>query len=251
VKDESTTFMEKVILFVKEYTALIPEYIGVIEDTIKEAKMRKNYAIRLTLKTEEKEFIVYNYHMPCTFKTPIIQFLHLSVFKKLILQHHMIPTIFAGDFNIIPSSDEYKFFTGEQDPPESKMVYLQEEDQKDISYKSFKMMQSPLSLSSYLSSSSLLSSPSPSLTEQFTCHNETKFGGYFKNTLDYIFVSNAKIKLSGKLLETSEKMPNLVCPSEHFLISQYEIKKCSHYKFAKRIYMDHLPIYADVILTEN
>jgi endonuclease/exonuclease/phosphatase family metal-dependent hydrolase len=190
--------MQKVSLIVKEYTALIPEYIRVIEETIREAKWRKNYAIRLTLKTEEKEFIIYNYHMPCTFKTPIIQFLHLSVFKRLILKHHMIPTIFAGDFNITPSSDEYNFFTGEP-VPESKTVYLPKEDQEDISYQSFKMTAS-------------------SQTMEFTCHNETKYGGYFKNTLDYIFVSNANIKMSGKLLETDEKMPNSVCPSDHFPI---------------------------------
>ena len=206
IREESLTFLEKVSIYVKDMTALIPEYIRVIEETINEAKWKRNYAIRLTLrlnlKTEEKEFIVYNYHMPCTFKKPIIQFLHLSVFKRLILQHHMIPTIFAGDFNITPSSDEYNFFTG--DPvPESKTIYLPKEDQEDISYQSFKM--------------TTIEQPMP-----FTCHSETKFGGYFKDTLDYIFVSNAKITTYGKLLETSEKMPNSICPS------------------------DHLPIYADI-----
>jgi exonuclease III len=197
IREDNLTFMQKVSLIVKEYTALIPEYIRVIEETIREAKLKKNYAIRLTLKTEEKEFIIYNYHMPCTFKTPIIQFLHLSVFKRLILKHHMIPTIFAGDFNITPSSDEYNFFTGEP-VPESKTVYLPKEDQEDISYQSFKMTTIPII--------------------PFTCHNETKFGGYFNNTLDYIFVSNPNIKMSGKLLETDEKMPNSVCPSDHFPI---------------------------------
>jgi endonuclease/exonuclease/phosphatase family metal-dependent hydrolase len=114
----------------------------------------------------------------------------------------MIPTIFAGDFNITPSSDEYNFFTGTP-APESKTVYLPKEDQEDISYQSFKMT-------------------TTAQTTPFTCHSETKFGGYFKDTLDYIFVSNANIKMSGALLETSEKMPNSVCPS------------------------DHLPIYADI-----
>lgn len=199
IREDNLTFIEKVSLYVKEYTALIPEYVRAIEETIKEAKWKKNYAIRLTLKlkTEEKDFIVYNYHMPCTFKTPIIQFLHLSVFKRLILKHHMIPTIFAGDFNITPSSDEYNFFTGEP-VPESKTVYLPKEDQEDISYNSFKMTTSQII--------------------PFTCHSETKFGGYFKDTLDYIFVSKANIRLSGKLLETEEKMPNLVCPSDHLPI---------------------------------
>jgi endonuclease/exonuclease/phosphatase family metal-dependent hydrolase len=207
IREESLSFMQKVSLYVKEYTALIPEYIRVIEETVKEAKWKKNYAIRMTLrlkhKAEEKEFIVYNYHMPCTFKTPIIQFLHLSVFKRLILKHHMIPTIFAGDFNITPSSDEYNFLTGNP-IPESKSVYLPKEDQEDISYQSFKMM------------------PNTSQTAQFTCHSETKFGGYFKDTLDYIFVSNANITNSNLLLQTDEKMPNSICPS------------------------DHLPIYADI-----
>lgn len=205
IREEPLSFLQKVTLIVKDMTALIPEYIRIIEETIKEAKWKKNYAIRLTLKlnhtTEEKEFMVYNYHMPCTFKTPIIQFLHLSVFKRLILKHHMIPTIFAGDFNITPSSDEYNFFTGNP-VPESKTVYLPKEDQDDISYQSFKMTSNQ--------------------TTQFTCHSETKFGGYFKDTLDYIFVSNANITNSNQLLQTDEKMPNSVCPS------------------------DHLPIYADI-----
>jgi len=200
IREENLTFLEKVSLIVKEYTALIPEYIRVIEETIKQAKWKKNYAIRLTLrlKTNEKEFMVYNYHSPCTFKTPIIQFLHLSVFKRLILKHHQIPTIFAGDFNITPSSDEYIFFTGEP-VPESKTVYLPKEDQEDISYQSFKMT-------------------AASQTMPFTCHSHTKFGGYFKDTLDYIFVSNANIRLSGPLLETDEKIPNSICPSDHLPI---------------------------------
>ena len=202
IREESLSFMQKVSLYVKDMTALIPEYIRIIEETINEAKWRKNYAIRITLEASEKRFIVYNYHMPCTFKKPIIQFLHLSVFKKLILQHHIIPTIFAGDFNITPSSDEYNFFTGTP-VPESKMIYLPKEDQEDISYQSFKMI-------------------TTAQTTQFTCHSETKFGGYFNDTLDYIFVSNARITTYGKLLETSEKMPNSICPS------------------------DHLPIYADI-----
>jgi hypothetical protein len=226
IREDNLTFLEKISLYVKDMTALIPEYIRVIEETIKEARLKKNYAIRITLEASEKRFIVYNYHMPCTFKKPIIQFLHLSVFKRLILQHHDIPTIFAGDFNIKPSTDEYNFFAGDQDLPESKLVYLPKEDQTDISYLFFKMTTSPIA--------------------PFTCHSETKFGGYFKDTLDYIFVSNASIKMSGVLLETSEKMPNSVCPSEPFLISECEIKKCIHYKFALRIYMDHLPIYADI-----
>jgi exonuclease III len=200
IREDNLTFLEKVSLIVKEYTALIPEYIRIIEETIEQARLKKNYTIRLNLKlkTDEKEFILYNYHMPCTFKIPIIQFLHLSVFKRLILKHHMIPTIFAGDFNIKPSSDEYNFFTGEP-VPESKMVYLPKEDQDDISYQSFKMTTSPE-------------------IAPFTCHSETKFGGYFKDTLDYIFVSNANIKLFGQLLETDKKMPNSVCPSDHLPI---------------------------------
>jgi endonuclease/exonuclease/phosphatase family metal-dependent hydrolase len=204
IREDNLTFMQKVSLYVKDMTALIPEYIRVIEETIEQAKWRKNYAIRLTLrlklklKTEEKEIIVYNYHMPCTFKKPIIQFLHLSVFKRLILQHHMIPTIFAGDFNITPYSDEYNFFTGEP-VPESKTVYLPKEDQEDISYQSFKMT-------------------TIAQTTPFTCHSETKFGGYFNNTLDYIFVSNANITDSNSLLQTNEKMPNSVCPSDHLPI---------------------------------
>jgi endonuclease/exonuclease/phosphatase family metal-dependent hydrolase len=116
----------------------------------------------------------------------------------------MIPTILAGDFNITPSSDEYNFFTGAAPTPESKTVYLPKEDQEDISYQSFKM------------------DTATSQTTPFTCHSHTKFGGYFKDTLDYIFVSNANISISKSLLDTDEKMPNLICPS------------------------DHLPIYADI-----
>ena len=203
IREESLSFLQKVSLIVKDMTALIPEYIRVIEETIKEARWKRNYAIRITLESSEKRFIIYNYHMPCTFKKPIIQFLHLSVFKRLILQHHMIPTILAGDFNITPSSDEYNFFIGEP-VPESKTVYLPKEDQEDISYQSFKM------------------DTATSQTTPFTCHSHTKFGGYFKDTLDYIFVSNANITISKPLLHTDEKMPNSICPS------------------------DHLPIYADI-----
>ena len=112
IREDNLTFLEKVSLIVKEYTALIPEYIRVIEETIEQAKWRKNYTIRLTLrlnlKTEEKEFIVYNYHMPCTFKKPIIQIRKIAeitsynfyillkdTIKSLVINHKYFSRFFS------------------------------------------------------------------------------------------------------------------------------------------------------------
>ena len=112
IREDNLTFMQKVSLYVKDMTALIPEYIRVIDETINEAKWRKNYAIRLTLrinlKTEEKEFIVYNYHMPCTFKKPIIQIRKIAeitsynfyillkdTIKSLVINHKYLYSFFS------------------------------------------------------------------------------------------------------------------------------------------------------------
>jgi len=166
------------------------------EELIQEAKKRPNLTIKITLKKEDTSFILYNYHMPCAFRTPIVQTLHLDALKKLFYQHPNIPTIFAADLNLTPDSIGYNYLTTSQLPPDHAEYFPERDHYKlalQSAYKQFNDQE-----------------------PQFTCHSDTLWGGLFKNTLDYIFVSHHFKTISSKLLMFSEeKMPNKLSPSDH------------------------------------
>ena len=122
--------------------------------------------------------------MPCAFKTPLVQILHIEALKRIIASFPDIPYILAGDMNVLPTSKEYAFLTDTQ---------------------------SPLSIT--LKSSYLIANKEE---PKFTCFNYTTFGGKFCGCLDYIFVSNEfKVLKSHLLLNTTTELPNADCPSDH------------------------------------
>ena len=156
-----------------------------VESSIENAKKRANLVVRMKIHLNNgKTFYLYNYHMPCAFKTPLVQILHICALKRIIASFPDIPYILAGDMNILPMSKEYEFLTDTQSP-------------SSITLKS-----------SYL----IANKEEP----KFTCFNYTKFGGEFCGCLDYIFVSEEfNVLKSHLLLTTTTELPNADCPSDH------------------------------------
>jgi mRNA deadenylase 3'-5' endonuclease subunit Ccr4 len=136
---------------------------------------------------------LYNYHMPCAFRTPIVQTLHVNALKRLFSKCEL-PIIFATDFNLTPNSDGYKYLTENHLPPSHKAFFSEDYNLT---------LQSGHKQARYHEPA-------------FTCHSNTKWGGYFQDTLDYIFINN-KLKCisSDLLIHSTEKMPNKLSPSDH------------------------------------
>lgn len=193
-----TNFLSKIVLMFN------PPEISPLT-FIDNAKKRTNFAIRLTLK-KDFTFMVYNYHMPCAFKIPIVQTLHVDALKMLFAEHPTIPYLLATDFNLVPDSIGYNYFTKNDLSSEHK-EYLIKSNHTEITMQS---------------SYQQINKVEP----EFTCYSKTKWGGEFKNCLDYIFMSNHWNCIESKLLiTTTEKMPNRLCPSDHLpLNSNFEIK---------------------------
>jgi endonuclease/exonuclease/phosphatase family metal-dependent hydrolase len=156
-----------------------------VDTNIENAKKRANLVVRMKIHLNNgKSFYLYNYHMPCAFKTPLVQILHIQALKRIIASFPDIPYILAGDMNILPTSKEYEFLTDTSSP-------------SSITLKS-----------SYL----IANKEEPN----FTCFNYTKFGGEFCGCLDYILISEEfKVLKSHILLTTNTELPNADCPSDH------------------------------------
>lgn len=166
-----------------------------VESNIENAKKRANLVVRMKICLNNgKAFYLYNYHMPCAFKTPLIQMLHIQSLKRIIASFPDIPYILAGDMNILPTSKEYAFLT--------KNTLSTEDSQ----YFDTRLSITPKS--SYF----IANKEEP----EFTCFNYTTFAGEFCGCLDYIFVSDEfKVLKSHLLLNTETELPNADCPSDH------------------------------------
>jgi mRNA deadenylase 3'-5' endonuclease subunit Ccr4 len=153
------------------------------DNEVENAKKRANLVIRMKIRLNNgKSFYLYNYHMPCAFKTPLVQILHIQALKRIIASFPDIPYILAGDMNVLPTSKEYEFLTDTTSPITLKSSYL------------------------------IANKEEPN----FTCFNYTTFGGEFCGCLDYIFVSDEfKVLKSHLLLTTTTELPNADCPSDH------------------------------------
>ena len=166
-----------------------------VESNIENAKKRANLVVRMKIHLNNgKAFYLYNYHMPCAFKTPFVQMLHIQALKRIIESFPDIPYILAGDMNILPKSKEYTFLTTNT---------LSTEDNQY-----FDSRISIIPKSSYF----IANKEEP----EMTCFNYTTFGGEFCGCLDYIFVSEEfKVLKSHLLLNTTTELPNADCPSDH------------------------------------
>jgi len=184
------------------------------------AFQRQNQAIYLRLKqlqtqseNEEeiqpaKTFAVVNYHMPCCFRQPDVQLLHshylLSYMSEFANTAESV--IIGGDFNIKPTSYIYDFIT-EKKVPISLLEYLPHYFNTDERRYT----------SAYLTKNGE--------EAEFTNWSRTKWGGDFKDTLDYFFVSDkVKVREAKMGLTSFGRCPNSDCPSDHLpLIISIEV----------------------------
>jgi len=165
-------------------------------EIIKQAKNRNNKVIKVVINRNNKDYNIYNYHVPCSFQQPIIQIYHLDVLQRVVSNEEG-ECIVGGDFNIIPDSIGYKFLTE---------GYLPKDYEKYLLHKNVMKVESGIKK---------IMGKEPS----FTIHSFTKFGGYFKNTLDYFFITSGINVINGGLKISSEKkLPNNECPSDHLPI---------------------------------
>jgi endonuclease/exonuclease/phosphatase family metal-dependent hydrolase len=144
-----------------------------------------------------KDFYLYNYHMPCAFKTPIVQIIHIDALKRILSLSSDIPYVLAGDMNIIPTSKEYLFLMNQELSPEDSSYF-----------ENPSLIPKITPVSSYYTANG--SEP------EMTCFNYTTFAGEFCGCLDYILVSDEfKVLKSHLLLTTETELPNKDCPSDH------------------------------------
>jgi exonuclease III len=175
------------------------------------ASQRQNQAIYLRLKTlptngeneEEirtaKTLAVVNYHMPCCFRQPDIQLLHSHYLLGYLAEfaNSGESVIIGGDFNIKPTSYIYDFIT-EKKIPVSLLEYVPHYFNTDERRYT----------SAYLTKNGE--------EADFTNWSRTKWGGDFKDTLDYFFVSDkVKVREATMGLTSFGKCPNSDCPSDH------------------------------------
>ena len=177
------------------------------------ASQRQNQAIYLQLSevangeeggnNDLASFVVVNYHMPCCFLQPDIQLLHAFYLLQNLwsFNNKELPSIIGGDFNIKPDSYIYDFITDRNIP--SSLI--------DLIPGQFNMH-----LGKFVSAYLVKNGEEP----EFTCFSQTKWGGQFKDTLDYFFVSEGvKVAEASLDIDVVTKCPNSECPSDHTPLS--------------------------------
>jgi endonuclease/exonuclease/phosphatase family metal-dependent hydrolase len=173
----------------KEYSVLKINYINIGEKIhIEDSLFVNNFLIELILK-DTKPFIFYNYHFPVPKDNSFNQLINAIILKKIMCKMRDYAIIWAGDFNIKPFSEIYNFI--EKNKLKRKIKNIEFPNcnlEFESSYKSFHGSE-PI----------------------MTTHTK-----YFKDTLDYIFITNDLKCINSKVLQYNhEIMPNKYNPSDH------------------------------------
>lgn len=137
----------------------------------------------------ERQFTVTNYHMPCSFKEPVVMFLHM---QALLLHFDDFrgeaPGILAGDMNIRPSSWLYQYmlcgFEEGRLKSEYRPVYADEMEPVIAPYRD--ELPPMRTVKPVTSAHAAVNGSEP----QFTCKAVTSFAGEFSDTLDYVLFSS-------------------------------------------------------------
>lgn len=181
------------------------------------AAWRRNWMIMVNFEIGGKQFIVANYHMPCTYWCESATLLHAgSVIEILKSYWNDIPVILASDCNFKPGTEAYDLFkTMEYKTPKN----LNCKDDEKL----FKSIDSGL-CNNYFSVYHKHNGKEPEYTLWTTTFNE---GTIFKDTLDYIWINSENIKIQSVdelpydyVKQDSEGlMPNKFWASDHFSLA--------------------------------
>jgi mRNA deadenylase 3'-5' endonuclease subunit Ccr4 len=187
-------------------------------DPYEMARDRKNTMVALELVKDNKAFWVSTYHMPCAFRTPLVMTMHAALVAQAIQKlAGGIPYILAGDFNLMPTSQEYKLLTG---------------GRLDNDNPVFKLPVGDNWLPTVLDMNSVYKEAN-GLEPHFTNYAQSRGGPMFIECLDYIFYNEfggnvfelkGVRKLPGRQ-ETNGPLPNGEHPSDHLPIgATFELK---------------------------
>lgn len=205
----------------------------IIMDQLLEGSMCPNTMISIGLsakyygKIVNRHIIISTYHMPCKFKDTFLMISHVHSLKmrldEIVNKWNQFDSIvFAGDFNMLDTSDEYMYMTN----PRSDSVII---DMMNCMY-----MNIGLDLKQTIkfnSAHNICHSKEPEYTNCSVKKNKN-----FVGTLDYVFICD-KIKVRSctvGLIAPSDSdtishiyskktklplYPNAVCPSDHLALS--------------------------------
>jgi mRNA deadenylase 3'-5' endonuclease subunit Ccr4 len=175
-----------------------------------ESSYRSNTCIMTTLSlidNPSEKFVVSTYHMPCAFYYPKVMTIHVVELLKAVYKYAKeSPLILAGDFNILPTSYQYKIITtGYND--------IKHCDEPDIS----SVLWDYAGVS--LKSAYAVFDKEPVYTNHAWVENQPN---PFTETIDYIFHSSHFQTINvGKIppCEKDDPFPNMKEPSDHVMIT--------------------------------
>ena len=163
-----------------------------------------NVQILLELSRDDNRFVVSTYHAPCKFWDKKVMLMSTILSLQNVQQFaNELPYIFGGDFNSKPDSDSYKFATGIfrdiYDYPNPISNYFIENDIKHVRSVMFeKHGKEP----------------------EFTCWSEMGRNiTEFKDTIDYIFVSDQwKVVNASLSPDITASVPSSEHSSDHLML---------------------------------
>jgi endonuclease/exonuclease/phosphatase family metal-dependent hydrolase len=180
-----------------------------IKNVYEESQKKDNTLLYIILKDREtkKQFIVFNYHMPCAYWWPAVMTLHIDkvmeLVNKISQENNNLPYIILGDFNTIFNNPLYNFITKRKQLTKEYLPYFNWKPLSNIT------------LNDSCDPKNMYDMEKIYPTTQ--CENQK--GKIFKEKLDYIFYSKEFkiIEYKQKIIE--HNMPNDIDGSDHIPIS--------------------------------
>ena len=156
--------------------------------------------------SSKKEIVVVSYHAPVFEETPPLFMVLDLTFSCVEEFAGELPTVFMGDFNMIPGTPVYSLIT-EQTKSSIEFEVLSE-----------KFSYTPKLKGCFQSGLKLAKGSEP----KFTTRSKLTFKDKeFQETIDYIFLSNVKATnlIAGEISEEEKFYPTKENPSDHLPIS--------------------------------
>jgi len=179
------------------------------------AAERHNVIICVKLKplkdsNKKNAFVVSTYHMPCAFQNPPLMTIHAALAAQFVHKFSQnSPYILAGDFNFKPHDPQYKLYL------HGKLDETADRHALPPSISQWKVQLPAKLRSAYVEANG--SEP------PFTNWSQVKNDPVFKDTLDFIFLSDHKRWQVQSVRDlstiTNGPFPNKSEPSDHLLLA--------------------------------